>query len=47
MIARKMKFSRQEFTDRVNRVSYSPFNQYFGDSGFAAMDKYDDAFELG
>jgi len=33
----------QEFTDRVNRVSYSPFNQYFVIQAFAGMDKYDDA----
>jgi alpha-L-rhamnosidase len=33
----------QEFTDRVNRVSFSPFNQYFVIQAFAAMDKYDDA----
>jgi len=33
----------QQFTDRVNRVSFSPFNQYFVLQAFAAMDKYDDA----
>jgi hypothetical protein len=33
----------QQFTDRVNRVSYSPFNQYFVVQAFAGMDKYDDA----
>ena len=33
----------QQFTDRVNRVSLSPFNQYFIIQAFADMDKYDDA----
>jgi alpha-L-rhamnosidase len=33
----------QEFTNRVNRISYSPFNQYFVIQAFAAMDKFDDA----
>jgi hypothetical protein len=33
----------QQFTDRVNRVSYSPFNQYFVIQAFAGLDKYDDA----
>jgi hypothetical protein len=34
---------QQEFTDRVNWVSFSPFNQYFVINAFAAMNKYDDA----
>ncbi len=33
----------QAFTDRVNRISYSPFNQYFVIQALAAMYKYDDA----
>jgi alpha-L-rhamnosidase len=33
----------QQFTDRVNRISFSPFNQYFVIQAFAGMDKYDDA----
>lgn len=33
----------QEFTNRVNRISYSPFNEYFIIQAYAAMDKYDDA----
>jgi hypothetical protein len=33
----------QEFTNRVNRVSFSGFNQYFVIQAFAGMDKYDDA----
>jgi hypothetical protein len=33
----------QNFTDRVNRVSFSPFNQYFVIQAFALMNKYDDA----
>ena len=35
----------QEFTNKVNRVSYSPFNQYFVIQAFAALDKYDDALD--
>jgi alpha-L-rhamnosidase len=31
------------FTDWVNRISYSPFNQYFVIQAFALMNKYDDA----
>ena len=33
----------QNFTDRVNRVSFSPFNQYFVIQAFALMNKHDDA----
>ncbi|MCR8556718.1 hypothetical protein KXD93_03655 [Mucilaginibacter sp. BJC16-A38] len=33
----------KSFTDRVNRISYSPFNQYFVIQAFALMNKYDDA----
>lgn len=33
----------KEFNDRVNRQSYSPFNQYFVIQAMAAMGKYDDA----
>lgn len=33
----------QGFTDRVNRISYSPFNQYFVIQAFAQMNKYDEA----
>jgi len=33
----------QQFTDRVNRLSYSPFNQYFVIQAFALLGKYDDA----
>jgi len=32
-----------QFTDRVNRISYSPFNEYFVIQALAAMDKYDNA----
>jgi len=31
------------FTDRVNRISFSPFNQYFVIQAFAMMKKHDDA----
>ncbi|HKG05040.1 MAG TPA: alpha-L-rhamnosidase C-terminal domain-containing protein, partial [Pedobacter sp.] len=34
---------RKSFTDKVNRISYSPFNQYFVIQAFALMNKYDDA----
>jgi len=33
----------KSFTDKVNRISYSPFNQYFVIQAFALMNKYDDA----
>jgi len=32
------------FNDKVNRISYSPFNQYFVIQAFAQLNKYDDAF---
>jgi len=41
--AEKNAIFAQEFTNRVNRLSYSPFNQYFVIQALAAMDKYDDA----
>ncbi|MBE9586423.1 hypothetical protein IM792_18365 [Mucilaginibacter sp. JRF] len=34
---------KKSFTDKVNRISYSPFNQYFVIKAFAGMQKYDDA----
>jgi len=34
---------KKEFRDRVNRVSLSPFNQYFILQALARMNKYDDA----
>lgn len=33
------------FDDRVNRISYSPFNQYFVIQALARMDKYNEALE--
>ena len=33
----------KSFTDKVNRVSYSPFNQYFVIQAYAKLNKYDDA----
>jgi len=33
----------KSFTDKINRISYSPFNQYFVIQAFALMNKYDDA----
>jgi alpha-L-rhamnosidase len=33
----------QDFTDRVTRISFSPFNQYFVIQAFARMNKHDDA----
>src|SRR5260370_11511029 len=41
--AEKTAIFAQEFTDRVNRISYSPFNQSFVIQACAVMDKYDDA----
>ena len=34
---------QNEFCDRVNRISFSPFNQYFIIQAMARMGKYDDA----
>ncbi len=39
----KKAIYENSFTDKVNRVSYSPFNQYFVIQAFALMNKYDDA----
>ena len=39
------KLYEQAFTDRQNRLSYSPFNQYFIIQALSRMDKYDDALE--
>lgn len=39
----KQAIFKKNFLDRVNRVSYSPFNQYFVIQAFAAMNKYDEA----
>ncbi|WP_162842542.1 alpha-L-rhamnosidase C-terminal domain-containing protein [Mucilaginibacter pineti] len=36
-------FYKSNFTDRVNRVSYSPFNEYFIIGAMAKMQKYTDA----
>lgn len=33
----------QEFSDRLNRLSYSPFNQYFILQAMARMNRYDEA----
>lgn len=38
----KLFYSRN-YTDRVNRLSYSPFNQYFIIGAMAKMDRYNDA----
>jgi hypothetical protein len=35
-----------EFSDRVNRISLSPFNQYFIINALSEMGKYDDALSL-
>jgi len=37
---------KNEFSDRVNRISLSPFNQYFIIHALSQMGKYDDAFSL-
>jgi alpha-L-rhamnosidase len=39
----KKAIYNKSFTDKVNRISYSPFNQYFIIQAFALMNKYDDA----
>ena len=39
----KKSIYEKSFIDRVNRISYSPFNQYFVIQAFALMTKYDDA----
>lgn len=39
----KKAIYENSFTDKVNRVSYSPFNQYFVIQAFAQLNKYDDA----
>jgi len=39
----KAALFQQQFRDRVNRVSFSPFNQYFVIQAMARMNKIDDA----
>jgi alpha-L-rhamnosidase len=39
----KKAIFERSFADRVNRVSFSPFNQYFVIQAFALMNKHDDA----
>ncbi|MHA4894364.1 alpha-L-rhamnosidase-related protein [Pedobacter sp. PWIIR3] len=39
----KKAIYEKNFTDKVNRISYSPFNQFFVIQAFARMNKYDDA----
>ncbi|MGF7232899.1 alpha-L-rhamnosidase C-terminal domain-containing protein [Arachidicoccus sp.] len=39
----KKAIYEQSFTNRINRVSFSPFNQYFVIQAFALLNKYDDA----
>ena len=41
--AEKKAVFETSFADRVNRVSFSPFNQYFVIQAFALLNKYDDA----
>lgn len=36
-------FYKRNYTDRVNRLSYSPFNQYFIIGAMAKMQRYNDA----
>ena len=36
-------FYKNNFTDRVRRLSYSPFNEYFIIAAMASLQKYDDA----
>lgn len=37
---------RNEFSNRVNRLSFSPFNQYFIIQALARMNRYDDALAV-
>lgn len=39
----KKAIYEKSFSDKVNRISYSPFNQYFVIQAFALMNKYDEA----
>lgn len=39
----KKTIYEKNFTDKINRISYSPFNQYFVLQAMAKMNKYDDA----
>lgn len=39
----KSAFFAQEFSDRLNRLSFSPFNQYFILQAMALMNRYDEA----
>lgn len=41
--AEEKNIYNQSFTDRVNRISYSPFNQFFVIQAFARMNKYEEA----
>jgi len=41
--AEKKAVFEESFADRVNRVSFSPFNQYFVVQAFALLNKHDDA----
>ena len=41
--AEELLFYNRHFRDRVNRLSYSPFNQYLVIGAMATMGKYDDA----
>ena len=41
----KQKLYDRQFQDRVARLSYSPFNEYFVELALARMGKYDDALE--
>jgi alpha-L-rhamnosidase len=39
----KSAIYKSSFSDRINNISYSPFNQFFVIQAYALMDKYDDA----
>jgi len=39
----KKSIFEKSFTDKVNRISYSPFNEYFVIQAYALLNKYDDA----
>ncbi|MFA5814516.1 MAG: hypothetical protein WC865_02730, partial [Bacteroidales bacterium] len=44
--AEQEELYKKDFSDRVNRMSFSPFNQYFVIQALARMRKYDDAMSL-
>jgi alpha-L-rhamnosidase len=44
--AEQLEMYKNDFSDRVNRISLSPFNQYFIINALSQMGRYDDALSL-